>query len=197
MIFTPYWRNLADAVELNIPYDRVVLEINVLCLSLSALLFATLVCISPVRADWLDDAWDDKHTSRHGHPAITISAASGVTIALPEASIAEARAAGVSPQQAAVAFLGKYGPEMCSTIPDLNENKPALTIKLVVQYERALNDASIETQQGVGDAMAEVLAGRRRQFSGRDIVFEASPREEIWTIDYAPTHRVRCVAPPE
>jgi hypothetical protein len=173
------WRNLSDIAKLHIPDDSTVFEISGRRLGLSALLFATLASISPVRADWLDDAWSDKHTSRHGHPAITISAASGVTIVLPEASITEAQAAGVSPQQAAVAFLGRYGPEMCSKITDLNENKPALTIKLIVQYEHALSDASIETQQGVSDAMAEVGTGRQRHYSGQDIVFEASPREEV------------------
>jgi hypothetical protein len=190
-------RNLSGIGELHIPYAGTVFEISGKRLGLSALLFATLVSISPVHADWLDDVWSDKHTSRHGHPAITINAVSGVTIVLPEASITEAQAAGVSPQQAAVTFLGKYGPEMCSKITDLNENKPALTIKLVVQYEHALSDASIETQQGVSDATAEVETGRQRHSSGRDIVFEASPRGEVWTIDYVPTHRARCVAPPE
>jgi hypothetical protein len=163
-------RNLSDTAVFNIPDIGTVPAIGGRRLGLSTLLFATLISTSPVRADWLDDVWNDEHSSRHGPVAITIHAVNGITIVLPEASINEAQAAGVSPQQAALAFLRKYGPEMCSPIIDLNENKPALTIKLIVQYMHS---------------------------SGRNIVFEASSHEEVWTIDYIPTHRARCVAPPD
>ena len=162
-------RNLSDTAVFNIPDIGTVLAIG-RRLGVSTLLFASVIGISPVRADWLDDVWNHEHSSRHGAPAVTIHAVNGVTIVLPEASINEAQAAGVSPQQAALAFLRKYGPEMCSPIIDLNENKPALTIKLIVQYMHS---------------------------SGRNIVFEASSHEEVWTIDYVPTDRARWIAPPE
>ena len=162
-----------------------------------ALTFAGLFGISPAHADWLDDVWSDKHASRHGHPAITISAEHGITITLPEASVGQAKAAGLSQQQAAIAFLGRFGPEMCSKIVDLNENRPALSMKLVVQIERRLREASAETQQRLSEAIAEAEAQGQRLSRGADTVFEASPDEEVWTIDYVPTHRAQCVEPPE
>ncbi len=162
--------NFPDRLEFNIPAICRLRAPRSWRLNFSASLFVTLVAISPVRADWLVDMWSNEHASRYGSPAITLNAASGVTIVLPEASITEAQAAGLSPQQAALAFLSKYGPEMCSKIIDLNESTPALTIKLIVQYMHA---------------------------DGLNVVFEASPHKEVWTIDYVPTHRAWCVAPPD
>ena len=167
---TNLWCDLPKAIEFNIPDISTVRAVSGPRLAVSTLLFATFVGSSPVRADWLDDVWSGEHNNRYGSPAITISAAHGITIVLPEASLAEAQAAGLSPQQAAVAFLSKFGPELCSPIIDLNENKPALPLKLVVQQVHS---------------------------TGLNIVFEASPQTEAWTIDYIPTHRARCVAPPE
>jgi hypothetical protein len=187
--------NLSDSAAISIENIRTLLAASSRPLSISALLFATLICISTVRADWLDDAWKGEHISRFGPPAITINTA-GVVILLPEATMVEAQAAGLSPQQAAVAFLSRYGPEMCSSIIDLNEAKPALTITLVLLYRHEPSDAPVETQQKGAAALPESETGRQRRSGGRGIAFEAAPQEEVWTIDYVPTHRARCFAAP-
>jgi hypothetical protein len=60
--------NSSDIALFNIPESSNVLHICG-CLGLSVLLLATLLSISPVRADWLEDRWNHRHTIPHGHPS--------------------------------------------------------------------------------------------------------------------------------
>ncbi len=167
------------------------------CYAACTLIASCFVNVAPVQAGWLDDAWREQHASRFGHPAITLNAESGVTLVLPEATIAEARAAELSPREAAVAFLGKYGPEMCSKLIDLNEPRTGLAIKLVIQHDRALTEGAEQTQRSVGDAIAQLEAETGKRRGDPERIFEASSEGEVWAIDYAPTHRARCTMPPD
>ena len=166
-------------------------------MSLCALVLASLANVVSARADWADDAWNEENANRFGHPAITLNAESGVIIVLPEATIERARGAGLSPREAAMTFLTKYGPEMCSRIIDLNEPRKELAVKLVIQRDQGLSDASGPTQNSVGDAIAQLEAETGKRRGEPERIFEVVPDGEAWTVEYAPSHRAKCVVPPE
>ena len=81
-------------------------------------------------ADWLDDAWGEKSSARHGSPSITIGAAGEVSVALPRSVLQEAHAVGATTEAALRAFLGRYGPRFCSHLMDLNVPQKNLKVAL-------------------------------------------------------------------
>jgi hypothetical protein len=86
--------------------------------------------IGVAEADWLGDAWSGESSTRHGSPSITIGAAGEVSVALPGAVLQEAHAAGATTEGALRAFLGKYGPRLCSQLLDLNIPQKNLKVEL-------------------------------------------------------------------
>jgi hypothetical protein len=125
--------------------------------------------IGVAEANWLDEAWSEKSSARHGSPSITIRATGEVSVVLPGTVLQEARAAGATTEGALRAFLGRYGPRLCSHLMDLNIPQQNLKVEL---------------------RMLEA------PFEGAE-VFIDSPEHSDFVLDYAPTNTVRCIVPGE
>lgn len=152
------------------------------------------------RLDWADEAWSESYISRYGSPAITINATAGVTLVLSEASLYDANAAGLTLERAVAVFLGRYGPKQCSHIIDLSKPITGLTVKLLIQREKPLPDASSDTRQGVKDALenADVpdqTARHRQKRYDSETVFEVTSEGTIVTFDYMPEKKMQCISP--
>jgi hypothetical protein len=120
-------------------------------------------------ADWLDDGWSEKSSARHGSPSITIGAAGEVSVVLPRKVLQEAHSAGATTEGALRAFLGRYGPRLCSHLMDLNIPQKNLKVELRVL---------------------------EAPFEGLE-VFIDSPEHSDFVLDYAPTNTIRCIVPGE
>jgi hypothetical protein len=118
-------------------------------------------------ADWLDDAWSEKSSARHGSPSITIGATGEVSVALPRSVLQEAHAVGATTEAALRAFLGRYGPRFCSHLMDLNV--PQKNLKVALRMLEA-------------------------PFEGVEVFF-VSPEHSDFVLDYAPTNTVHCIVP--
>ena len=122
-----------------------------------------LVLATPAHADWLGDIW---HTA-DGLPAIVLNG-EGVSVTMPQQAMKQARAAGLSVEQAVGAFLGRYASHMCSEMVDMNAARQ-LTVHL-----RVMNEV-------------------RLPFRGR--AFVVDPDDIDVVIDYKPEHQTICVDP--
>jgi len=159
-------------------------------LILSAAALAVLLASGPVRADWLADAWSDQSVRRNGSPAITIGRNS-IHVVLPEHTLRQAHAEGMTTERAVGDFLEKYG-QRCSGLLDLNARHAALKVKLSLQTRSSFDDIPD------GDAvLAEMKAEFLKRYSdrGSPVLFTVAPDHVELTIDYVPTRQVRCVAP--
>jgi hypothetical protein len=134
---------------------------------LAALL--NLAAMDVAKADWVDNAWSKNSAAKNGNPSITIGRAGRVSILLPRSVLREAQAAGATTQAALLAFLAKYGPQMCSELLDLNLPQKNLKVELRIL------DPAVE-------------------ISG---LFVASPDHQEFLLDYVPSSKVRCMSPAE
>lgn len=94
----------------------------------SGLVAALVLAAAPAHADWLERAWSDAAIAKSGSPAITLTA-TGVLLVLPEATLAEAHAAGVETPQAVQLFLQRYG-QHCSAVLDLDLPHQRIKVRL-------------------------------------------------------------------
>jgi len=151
---------------------------------------AALLAAPAHAADWLEQAWTDEAVGRTGTPAITLGG-SAVLLVLPEATLAEAHAAGVSTSDAVRLFVARYG-QHCSAGLDLDRPHPHLRVQLFLQKPVALEDAGESVQGEILDALksakAKPLPRVERLFAVAD-----APAEIV--IDYVPQRHARCVRP--
>jgi hypothetical protein len=148
--------------------------------------------VNPAGADWLADAWS---SHENGTPAINLNA-TGVTVILPEAMLAQARATGLSIEGAVSAFLGRYAPPLCSTLIDMNVPHANLKVDLLIEHAVALNDADAATQEEAADALNHALKSRETgsvPHIARAFVVDRKPLS--LSIDYAPDHKAHCGEP--
>jgi len=158
-----------------------------------ALVAAALSLIAlPARADWLDRAWDGDATARTGAPAITLSH-SGVLLVLPEATLAEARAAGVDTQQAVQLFVRRYA-QLCSEMLDLDRTHQEVRVTLFTSKPVPLEDATASTQAEILDALKS--AGSKK-LPRVETLFIVSPEPRDLVIDYVPPRKASCIRPGE
>ena len=156
-----------------------------------ALLAVALTLLaSPARADWLERAWDGEATARTGAPAITLSG-SGVLLVLPEATLAEARAAGVDTRQAVQLFVRRYA-QHCSELLDLDHAHQSVRVTLFTSKPVALEDASDATQAQILEALKS-RAGKT--LPKVETLFVVSPEHRDMVIDYVPARKASCVRP--
>jgi hypothetical protein len=157
-----------------------------------------LLVANPARADWLTDAWSDGPNAKRGNPAITSNSTGVVTVVLPEAMLAQAQAAGLSPEGAVVAFLGRYAPAMCSSMINMNVPHSHLKVDLLVERPVALRDADAETQDEAAAALNQALKfPTTRSIPHIDRVFVVDQKPRSLSIDYAPDHKAHCMESPQ
>jgi hypothetical protein len=152
---------------------------------------ALLLAAGPARAGWLDHAWDNEAAGRTGAPAITLTP-SGIFVVLPEATLAEAHAAGVETQRAVQLFLRRYG-QHCSEILDLDRPHRGLKVSLSTSKPVPLEDASERVQREVLDALKSSKAGKR--LPRVENLFVVSGEAQELVIDYVPERQASCVRP--
>lgn len=155
---------------------------------------AALLAATPARADWLERAWDDDAVDRTGAPAITLSA-SGVLLVLPEATLAEARAAGIGTQQAVELFLRRYG-QHCSDILDLDRAHRGVKVELFTSRPVPLEDASEAVQGEVLDALKSAKkSAKAKRLPHVESLFVVADVPQHLVIDYLPERKASCVRP--
>jgi hypothetical protein len=158
-----------------------------------ALLMVSVV--NPVEADWLADAWSSQ---KDGTAAINFNASGVVTVVLPEAILAQARATGLSIEGAVGAFLGRYAPPMCSSLIDMTVPHANLKVDLLIEHPIALGDADVTTQEGAADALNHALKSQPKgsvPHINRAFVVDRKPLS--LSIDYVPGQKAHCVEPPD
>jgi hypothetical protein len=99
---------------------------------------ATLAFLSStalVGANEQPDGWLRWNDDARGHPAITLSAATGIHVAMPEGMIAEAIALGKTKEEAVTAFLDRYAPGMCTDMADMLVAHDRLTVHVHMQKQ--------------------------------------------------------------
>ena len=153
---------------------------------------AALLAAPAYAADWLGQAWSDEGVGRTGTPAITLSA-SAVLLVLPEATLAEAHAAGISTPEAVRQFVARYG-QHCSAGLDLDLDRPHphLRVQLFVQKPVALEDAGESVQGEILDALKAAKTKKLPRVA-RLFAVTGAPTEIF--IDYVPQRHARCVIP--
>lgn len=159
-------------------------------------LLAALLLSAPAAhaADWLDDAWSDESVDKAAAPAITLGA-SAVLLVLPEATLAEAHAQGVSTPDAVRLFLGRYG-QHCSASLDLDRPHPNLRVQLFLQRPVALEDASEGLQSEILDVLKAAKAkNKTKKLPKVDQLFAVTDAPDEVVIDYMPQRQARCVRP--
>ena len=161
-----------------------------LTLSTAALALAILAGSGPARADWLGDAWSEQAVRRNGSPAITIGRNS-IHVVLPEPTLRQAHAEGMTTERALGQFLEKYG-QRCSGLLNLNERHASLKVKLSLQTPTSFDDIP-DGDEVLTEMKAEFL--KRYSDRGSPALFTVAPEHIELTIDYVPTRQVRCVAP--
>lgn len=159
-------------------------------------LFTALLIAAPAAhaADWLDEAWSDEAVDKAGAPAITLGA-SAVLLVLPEATLAEAHAQGVSTPDAVRLFLGRYG-QHCSASLDLDRPHPNLRVQLFLQKPVALEDAGERLQGEILDALKTAKAkNKAKKLPTVEQLFAVTDAPDEVVIDYVPQRQARCVSP--
>lgn len=161
---------------------------NIICTAAIAMTAAT----SAEAADWLEEVWSDASVRMNGSPAISLRN-DGVTVVLPAAALAEAYDAGLGTETALRDFIERYGPR-CSDLLDLNLSHPDLAVGLSLQVP-----ARPEDVPSAEDVLTALKRASVKYSAGNDLplLFTVSPLTYAYTIDYVPTHQVRCIAPGE
>jgi hypothetical protein len=156
-----------------------------------ALVAAALSLIAlPARADWLDRAWDGDATARTGAPAITLNN-SGVLLVLPEATLAEARAAGVDTHEAVQLFVRRYA-QLCSEMLDLDRTHQDVRVTLFTSKPVPLEDASEATQ---GEILEALKSSGSKKLPRVETLFVVSPEHRDLVINYVPSRKASCIRP--
>lgn len=153
------------------------------------LVAATLVG-APAHADWLERAWSDDAVAETGTPAITLSESS-VMLVLPEATLAEAHAAGVSTPEAVRRFVTRYGPH-CGGNLDLDLPHQHLKVQLFLQKAVALEDASEGVQGQILDALK---SAKTKPLPRVERLFVVADEHADVFIDYVPERQAHCLRP--
>ena len=151
---------------------------------------AGLIAAPAHAADWLEQAWSDETVARTGMPAITLRA-SDVLVVLPEKTLSEAHAAGISTSDAVRLFLGRYG-QHCSAGLDLDRPHPHLRVQLFLQKPVALEDAGQRLQDEILDALK---SARTKPLPRVERLFAVNDAPADVFIDYVPERRAHCVRP--
>lgn len=161
-------------------------------LKLAVLAVALTLVAAPARADWLDRAWDGDATARTGAPAITLSN-SGVLLVLPEATLAEAHAAGIDTHDAVQLFVSRYA-QHCGEFLDLDHQHQSVRVTLFTSKPVPLEDASDVTQAEILDALK---SSGRKKLPRVEQLFVVSPEHRDLVIDYVPARKASCIRPGE
>jgi hypothetical protein len=148
---------------------------------------AAMLVAGPAHANWLDRAWDDDAVAQNLAPAITLGEA-GVLLVLPQATLDDAHAAGVSTPDAVRQLVERYG-QHCSAIVDLNQPHPHLKVRLFIARRVPLADAPQATQREVRET---VKSGRT---AAPDTLAVTSDDYSELVIDYVPARTAHCVTP--
>jgi hypothetical protein len=149
------------------------------------------VGVGAAQANWLDDAWTDEWVRLHGSPAITISR-EAIHVVLPTATLRRAHEEGATTEDVLRQFLDRYG-QRCSHVVDLDAPHANLRVELSLQVPGSLEDVARSN---------EVLTTLRRAYLRQrpddelPLLFTVVPEHLVFSIDYVPTHGVRCVSPP-
>ena len=154
-------------------------------------IFAAALFAAPAQAaDWLEQAWSDEAVGKTGTPAITLGS-SAVLLVLPETTLAEAHAAGLSTPDAVRLFLGRYG-QHCSAGLDLDRPHPGLRVQLFLQKPVALEDAGESLQSEILDALK---SAKTKPLPRVERLFAVTDAPAEFVIDYVPERQARCVRP--
>ncbi len=154
------------------------------------LLAATLVAAPAPAAVWLERAWGDSAVGETGTPAITLNDSS-ILLVLPEATLVEAHAAGVSTSDAVRQFVMRYGPH-CAGNLDLDRPHQHLKVQLFVEKAVPLEEASERVQGEVLDALK---SAKMKPLPRVENLFVVADEHADFFIDYVPERHVRCVRP--
>ena len=93
----------------------------------AAAVSALLMSLAQAGQDWL--RWND---SNRGSPTILFSS-DGLELTVPEGTMAEAAALGLSGAQAITAFLNRYAAHVCNRVgPDMNIKHSGLVVKVIL-----------------------------------------------------------------
>jgi hypothetical protein len=158
----------------------------------------TIAAVNSARADWLADAWSDDASHRRGTPAISFNATGVVTVVLPEAVLAQAKATGLSVESAVGAFLGRYAPGMCSSLLDMSVPHKDLKVDLLVERPVAADNLDAATQEDAAAALNHSLKSpATKSVPHINNVFIVDRKPLNLSIDYAPDHKVHCVERPD
>jgi hypothetical protein len=159
------------------------------------LVLLTVAVVDPAGADWLSEVWS---SAKHGTPAISFNITGVVTVVLPEEVLEQARATGLSTENAVGAFLGRYAPPMCSTLVDMNVPHSNLKVDLLLERAVAPGDVDAPTQEAAAIALNHAL---KSQPTGSiphiKRVFVVDQKPIALSIDFAPEHEAHCVEPPD
>lgn len=151
---------------------------------------------SPASADWLADVWSNDVSYNNGYPAITFNTTGVVTVALPEAVLAQARGAGLGVEAAVSAFLGRYAPRMCTTLIDMTVPHPNLKVDLLVEHSVQIDAADPAVQEQAATALNNALKSPGTKSVPRiNRAFVVDQRPLSLSINYVPGDEVHCVEP--
>jgi hypothetical protein len=161
-------------------------------LTLSATMVALVIFVgtSIAWADWLDDAWSEDSVRTNGNPAVSISGDT-IYVVLPAATLHQAYDAGVTTEDALRVFLDRHG-QRCSDLIDLNIPHPKLKVTLSLQGWMPFEDIPN------GDEVLSTVKNAYLKYHSDDsipLLFTSSPVAFEFSINYVPTHQVRCIVP--
>ncbi len=161
-------------------------------LRLSATMGALVIFVGTgtAQADWLDDAWSEEWVRMNGNPAVSMSG-DAVHVVLPATSLHQAYEEGFTTEQALQDFLERHG-QRCSHLIDLNVPHPNL--KVTLSFEGRAPFESVPERDEVLTTLKRAYL-RYRADDSIPLLFTVSPVEFEYSINYVPTHQVRCVAP--
>lgn len=148
---------------------------------------AMLVAGPAHAANWLDRAWDAEAIDQNLSPAITLGEG-GVLLVLPQATLDDAHAAGVSTPDAVRQLVERYG-QHCSAIIDLNQPHQHLRVQLFIAKRIPFAEAPRGTQREVREA---ATSGRN---GPPDTVAVTPDDHSDLFIDYVPARTAHCVTP--
>jgi hypothetical protein len=158
----------------------------------------TVSVVGPAGADWLADVWSNDTIRKNGNPAISLNATGAVTVVLPEAALAHARAAGLSVESAVSAFLGRYAPSMCSSPIDMNVPHSNLKVDLLIERLVAFGDADAATQEAAATALNHLLKSPGTgSVPHVDKAFIVDQKPISLSIDYVPDNQGHCGKSPD
>jgi hypothetical protein len=147
-----------------------------------------LFVATPAQADWLDRAWDGQAVDENREPSITLGE-TGVLVVLPQTTLDDAHAAGLSTPDAVRQILERYG-QHCSAVIDLDRPHPHLRVELYLEKNIALATAPSDTRSEVQGA----LKSQAPKAPPDTLSVTAENYSELF-IDYVPRRIAHCTEP--